>query len=857
MAGSMALAACDGAPAPVLSGAVQDGASSADDLSGSEAGAVDTAGSSTAATDVATNSDTASDTASGMGADALSDTAQDAGSPGGPCTSNANCPPAAKVCDPLTSQCAACLFDGDCGANQHCLGKSCISFTTCTNSLGCTAAKAPNGEAQGICNAAVSECVACLLDTDCSASQLCQDHHCVDVKKCTNSTNCPPDQVCDPKVGLCFVCAADADCPAGHLCEDHQCRAFTTCVSDKQCTPLGLLCDTAKGKCARCLKNDDCPEVYHCSPSGVGGTGSCELDVCQPGKGNCSPAGKVICTAAGDGFLPPQACAPSTTCVVQAGVPTCAAWVCQPGVHCAGSSLLDCSADGLTLQKTTDCAASGQKCFGDACKTTLCDPGKPYCQDSAVLQCSADGMTSNQVKLCSVSEFCQGGVCQPQVCPPNKPVCVGNAVRLCNANGSALTGTPQDCGSQFCVAGACATLVCAPGKPYCSGKQVLNCSADGLSSTPGALCTADQACESGQCKKVICSPGLPICKGNAVANCSANGTAYSELGSNCSAAGQSCKGGACVKASCGDGVVNGPTEQCDDGNSVAGDGCSATCQLETSAPGTAPLPLADGATCSSVCPAPPSCALDDGCGKPCPLCASSTGKTNTCQAGVCAACTPSCAPGQCGSNGCGGWCAPCSGTNSCNGSACVAACSLCPAGGCTVLNFDNGLVGWDVTSDANVVQSLGKTIAPSGSGMLRLSTGLATNTSSSARTALCVPAGATKIRFKWRFFSEELMEYCASQFQDTFTMSLQFAAVPKTVFAVKVDDICNNVLYNKGLTPADVKFDQGGVYMTTWLETTVAVPDLATATAMTLAVSDVGDSIYDTVVLIDDIAFIP
>jgi fibro-slime domain-containing protein len=36
---------------------------------------------------------------------------------------------------------------------------------------------------------------------------------------------------------------------------------------------------------------------------------------------------------------------------------------------------------------------------------------------------------------------------------------------------------------------------------------------------------------------------------------------------------------ACVAAACGDGIVAG-TEQCDDGNTVSGDGCSSTCQLE-------------------------------------------------------------------------------------------------------------------------------------------------------------------------------------------------------------------------------------------------------------------------------------
>ena len=31
---------------------------------------------------------------------------------------------------------------------------------------------------------------------------------------------------------------------------------------------------------------------------------------------------------------------------------------------------------------------------------------------------------------------------------------------------------------------------------------------------------------------------------------------------------------------CGDGLINEPNEQCDDGNSIPGDGCSGTCQIE-------------------------------------------------------------------------------------------------------------------------------------------------------------------------------------------------------------------------------------------------------------------------------------
>jgi cysteine-rich repeat protein len=44
-------------------------------------------------------------------------------------------------------------------------------------------------------------------------------------------------------------------------------------------------------------------------------------------------------------------------------------------------------------------------------------------------------------------------------------------------------------------------------------------------------------------------------------------------------------GDACDSAKCGDGVVQGPAEACDDGNKTSGDGCSQTCQKESFAAG--------------------------------------------------------------------------------------------------------------------------------------------------------------------------------------------------------------------------------------------------------------------------------
>src|SRR5699024_6492710 len=56
----------------------------------------------------------------------------------------------------------------------------------------------------------------------------------------------------------------------------------------------------------------------------------------------------------------------------------------------------------------------------------------------------------------------------------------------------------------------------------------------------------------------------------------------------------SCSGGTCV-AVCGDGVIlPGGTEECDDGNTIAGDGCSPSCTTEA------------GFTCTLTTPPAPS-----------------------------------------------------------------------------------------------------------------------------------------------------------------------------------------------------------------------------------------------------------
>jgi hypothetical protein len=168
--------------------------------------------------------------------------------------------------------------------------------------------------------------------------------------------------------------------------------------------------------------------------------------------------------------------------------------------------------------------------------------------------------------------------------------------------------------------------------------------------------------------------------------------------------------------------------------------------------------------------------------------------------------------------------------------------------------FLASVAGFTVKGDGRIIGNLGMTLPTDGERMALVSTGLGLTTQSgSFAQEVCLPAlppGATKLtlQYDWNFFSEEFLEYCGSQYQDFFSVTFGDASLQST----KVDDLCNDP--NANLVEADVGFDQGGVYMTGWLQQSVDVTALAGTTAtLTFAAGDVGDSIFDTVILVDNV----
>lgn len=374
------------------------------------------------------------------------------GSGGQSCSGDDDC--SGQVCDPATSTCVECLQPSDCDQGEQCIDKRCVAPSNCTNSLDCVSA--PGG--RNICDPITQLCVQCVAPEDCPENNDCLLNQCVPFTPCVNSLDCQGGQVCDPSTSRCVECVDSADCDAEDFCAGGKCRPG--CDSDNDCTPLGLLCDRDAGYCVECTKTADCAEDHYCS------LGECLADACSAGYERCQAGGITTCSDTGDRWLPVVDCPNDTTCVQAGAMATCDAWVCEPGstkCDAAGEKLEECSADGLTVAKTTDCTATGQVCADDQCKSLVCVPSQYSCVGNEYRHCDADGLGYTVAQVCTSAQYCDPtSGCRAQVCTPNQPTCDGDRATTCNANGSGTNPGGTNCAAsgKVCSNGAC--VDCAP-----------------------------------------------------------------------------------------------------------------------------------------------------------------------------------------------------------------------------------------------------------------------------------------------------------------------------------------------------------------------------------------------------------
>lgn len=171
-------------------------------------------------------------------------------------------------------------------------------------------------------------------------------------------------------------------------------------------------------------------------------------------------------------------------------------------------------------------------------------------------------------------------------------------------------------------------------------------------------------------------------------------------------------------------------------------------------------------------------------------------------------------------------------------------------------NFEEGnLNGFITEGDGRVITQLA-TIGPNeGYYMGIISTGLGyTDSQGSISQSFCLSDSPNpSISLKWNFLSEEFLEYVGSVFQDYFKILLvDENGTEHTLFSKSIDEIHAGYTLTP-MSPAIV-FDKGDVYGTGWLDLTLDLSAYAGQhVTITFAARDIGDSIYDTAILLDDI----
>ncbi|MGA9115579.1 MAG: choice-of-anchor L domain-containing protein, partial [Bacteroidota bacterium] len=178
-------------------------------------------------------------------------------------------------------------------------------------------------------------------------------------------------------------------------------------------------------------------------------------------------------------------------------------------------------------------------------------------------------------------------------------------------------------------------------------------------------------------------------------------------------------------------------------------------------------------------------------------------------------------------------------------------------------DFELGTItGWTKEGDGRVISQLGSQSPTGGSYMGIISTGLGFTTSTGRifQTFRIRPGQAT-LRLKWNFLSEEFLEYIGSQYQDYFEVVLRPQAGSEVVLMRKTIDMIASEFGATDSTAGNlisvspgIVFDRGGVYMTGWQTNSFGIANFAgQRVTLILRAGDVGDSVFDTAILLDDI----
>jgi hypothetical protein len=470
------------------------------------------------------------------------------------------------------------------GAPVNCNDGNSCTDDSCNPAVGCEYA---NNDSQ------------CTDEDVCTTLDQCSAGECVGglALNCNDGDGCNGIESCNASVGC--VPGEGLDCDDGNPCNGSE-----SCDADDGCQPgVPLACDDGN-LCTddSCDPVDGC--IYSLNAALCNDNNACTVgDKCSGGA--CTPGSAIACDD--ENVCTTDSCDPAVGCLHLLNTAPCDdddlctyGDSCQLG-DCVGKDELPCSDGNPCTDDSCDpdsgcqfvpnadqCDDENQCSVDDQCSKGWCTPGNPLpCDDQNLctndLCTPEDGCTfvnntlpCNDSNPCTTADACANGSCAggPALdCDDSNP-CTDDSCSpdsgCVHANNSAGCEDGNACTTEdTCVGGAC---IPGTGALECADEN--SCTDDGCNPDVGCIfvnnsvdCTDDDACTDGDvCTNGACVPGPAL---------------------DCPDDGNTCTTHACdsdsgcvstpVADCCGNGVKDAG-EECDDGNQVGNDECSADCE---------------------------------------------------------------------------------------------------------------------------------------------------------------------------------------------------------------------------------------------------------------------------------------
>ncbi len=442
----------------------------------------------------------------------------------------------------------ACDDDDPCTVNDLCAAGVCVSgaLKSCDDNNPCTDDLC---DVDGAC-ANTPNAAPCDDGNACTTGDVCQDGACVfaEVVICDDGELCTTDY-CSPLAG-CLTLANtlpcnDGDaCTTGDVCAGGVCAGpgVLPCDDGNPCTDDA--CDPVGG-CVFTDNTDGCDDSNECTT----------VDVCEAGQCN----GYIAPDCDDDEVCTTDSCDPVAGCVHTLNTAPCndgdactTVDVCADGT-CVGSSPLPCD-------------------DGDPCTTNSCD-AETGCVYPTIHPCCGN-LVVEAPEACDDGNQSGGDGCDAS-CQVEVSDCQGGATKVSTAPGGDMVACSNaaTCEQDY-------ETLCPPGWLLCSQKQYTARNNGWAYSTGGKTGLGAIRCRTGggAGHYTIHTGNLGQDEGDNCHYGSSRPTCTSTYG--CNEKGNlavCCK----MNSSCGNGVVDHPEEECDDGNSSNTDSCLNNCMTRT------------------------------------------------------------------------------------------------------------------------------------------------------------------------------------------------------------------------------------------------------------------------------------